>query len=117
MTMETSQHATALIGSTRHWKRASISDQAGSEMTSRIFGVVKTAFQKLAKGDTVLRYCVNAFTVPNQKTLVIYRHRSQIMYALFGRQGTNSLAIMRYNTFSKKVVFIFVGHSYNQVMV
>ena len=29
----------------------------GSEMTSRIFGVGKTAFQKLAKGDPVLQSC------------------------------------------------------------
>ena len=34
----------------------------GSEMTSWIFVVGKTAFQKLAKGDPVLQSCVNAFT-------------------------------------------------------
>ena len=53
------------------------------------------------------------------------------MAILFGSQDTNSLAIMRYNTFSKKVVsassfvtterllpnFIFLGHTYNQVTV
>ena len=44
---------------------------SGSEMTSRIFGVGKTAFQKLAKGDPVLQYCVYAFTFPNQTALVI----------------------------------------------
>ena len=41
---------------------------SGSEMTSRIFGVGKAAFQKLAKGDPVLQSCVN---VPKQTTLVI----------------------------------------------
>ena len=75
-----------------------------SEMTSRIFGVGKTAFQKLAKGDPVLRFCVNAFPVPSQITLVIYRHRSQVIGGLFGRQGTHSPATMRYSTFRKKVV-------------
>ena len=40
-------------------------------MTSRIFGVGKTAFQKLAKGDPVLQSFVNAFTAPNETTLVI----------------------------------------------
>ena len=44
---------------------------SGSKMTSRIFGDGKTAFQRLAEGDPVLRSCVNAFTVPNQTTLVI----------------------------------------------
>ena len=75
---------------------------SGSEMTSRIFGVGKTAFQKLAKGDPVLQSCANAFTVPKQRTLVI--GSSQVNAILFDSQDTNSLAIMRYNTFSKKVV-------------
>ena len=44
----------------------------GSDTTSRIFGVgKKTAFQKLAKGDPLIRSCAVAFTIPNQTTEVI----------------------------------------------
>ena len=77
----------------------------GSDTTSRIFGVgKKTAFQKLVKGDPVLRSCANAFTIPNQTTEVIDDLGCQVMAVLFGGQCTDSLATMRYNTFSKKVV-------------
>ena len=77
----------------------------GSDRTSRIFGVgKKTAFQYLAKGDPVLRSCAIAFTIPNQKTEVIDNLGCQAMAVLFGGNGTDSLATMRYNIFSKKVV-------------
>ena len=77
----------------------------GSDRTSRIFGVgKKTAFQKLAKGDPVLRSCAIAFTIPNQRTEVIDNLGCQAMAVLFGGNDTDSLATMRYNIFSKKVV-------------
>ena len=77
----------------------------GSDTTSRIFGVgKKTAFQYLAKGDPVLRSCVIAYTIPNQTTEVIDNLGCQAMDVLFGGNGTDSLATMRYNIFSKKVV-------------
>ena len=77
----------------------------GSDTTSRIFGVgKKTAFQYLAKGDPVLRSCVIAFTIPNQTTELIDNLGCQAMAVLFGGKGTYSLATMRYNIFSKKVV-------------
>ena len=77
----------------------------GSDATSRIFGVgKKTAFQKLAKGDHVLRSCAIAFTIPNQRTEVIDNLGCQAMAVLFGGNVTDSLATMRYNIFIKKVV-------------
>ena len=77
----------------------------GSGTTSRIFDVgKKTAFQKVAKGDPLIRSCSIAFTIPNQTTEVIDNLGCQVMAVLFGGKGTYSLATMRYNTFSKKVV-------------
>ena len=68
----------------------------GSETTSRIFGVGKnTAFQKLAKGDPLIRSCAIAFTMPNQRTEVIDNLGCQVMAFLFGGKGTDSLATMR----------------------
>ena len=70
----------------------------GSDTTSRIFGVgKKTAFHYLAKGDPVLRSCVIAFTIPNQTTELIDNLGCQAMAVLFGGNGTDSLATMRYN--------------------
>ena len=47
----------------------SIHAMTGSETTSRIFGVGnKIAFQKLAKGDPLIRSCAIAFIIPNQTT-------------------------------------------------
>ena len=77
----------------------------GSDTTSRIFGVgKKTAFQKLAKGDPLIRSCDIAFTIPNQTTEVIDNLGCQVMAVLFGGKSTDALATMRYNTFSKKGV-------------
>ena len=77
----------------------------GSDRTSRIFGVgKKTAFQYLAKGDPLLRSCAIAFTIPSQRTEVIDNLGCQVMAVLFGGNGTDSLATMRYNIFSRKVV-------------
>ncbi len=77
----------------------------GCDTTSRIFTVgKKAAFQKLVKGDPVLQVCAGAFTVPNQTTDVIDDLGCQAMVILFGGRSTDSLAITRFNTFSKKVV-------------
>ena len=74
----------------------------GSDKTSRIFGVgKKTAFQKLAIGDPLIGSCAIAFTTPNQTTDVIDNLECQAIAVLFGGKGTDSLATMRYNTFSK----------------
>ena len=79
----------------------SIHAMTGSDTTSRIFGVdKKIAVQKLAKGDPVLRSCAIAFTIPNQITELIDNLGCQAMAVLFGGKGTDSLATMRYNTFS-----------------
>ena len=76
-----------------------------SDTTSQIFGVgKKTAFQKLAKEDPPIRSCAIAFIIPNQTTAVIDDLWCQVMAVIFGGKGTDSLATMRYNTFSKKVV-------------
>ncbi|KAJ8348578.1 hypothetical protein SKAU_G00271670 [Synaphobranchus kaupii] len=77
----------------------------GCDTTSRIFGIgKKTAFQKFVKGDPVLQSFANAFTVPNQTPEVIDDLGSQVMAVLFGGKCTDSLATMRYNIFSKRVV-------------
>ena len=77
----------------------------GSDTTSRMFGVgKKTAFHKLAKGDPLIQSCAIAFTIQNQTTEVIDNLRCHVMAVLFGGKGTDSLATIRYNTFSKKVV-------------
>ena len=77
----------------------------GCDTTSRIFGVgKKTVFHKLVNGDPVLRAFGNAFTVPNQTTEVINDLGCQAMAVLFGGKCIDSLATMRYNIFSKKVV-------------
>ena len=77
----------------------------GSDTKSRVFGVgKKTAFQKLAKGDHLIRSCAIAFTIPNQTTEVIDNLGCQVMAVLYGGNGTDSFATMRYNTFSKKFV-------------
>ena len=75
----------------------------GSEMTSRIFGVSKSAFQKLAKGDPDFNL-VSTHSPSRTRQPWLYSHMSQVMAILFGRQGTHSLETRRYSTFSKKVV-------------
>ena len=77
----------------------------GCDTTSRIFTVGKNAvFQKLVKGDPILQDCAGAFTVRKQTTDVIDDLGCQAMVILFGGKSTDSLAITRLNTFSKKVV-------------
>ena len=74
----------------------------GCDTTSRIFRVgKKTAFQKLVKGDPVLRSCANALIVPNQTTEVTDDLGCQVMAVLFGGKCTDSLAAMQYNIFTK----------------
>ena len=68
---------------------------------SWIFGVgKKIAFQKVAKGDPLIRSCAISFTILNQTTEVIDNLGCKVMAVLFGGKGTDS----RYNTCSKKVV-------------
>ena len=77
----------------------------GFDMTSRIFGVgKKTAFQKLAKGDPLIRSCAIAFTIPNQTTEVINNLGCQVIAVDSGAKDTDSVATMRYNRCSKKIV-------------
>ena len=65
----------------------------------------KTAFHKLLlKGDAVLRSCANPSILSNQTMAVINDLRCRAMAMLFGGNGTDSLATMQYNTFSRKVV-------------
>src|SRR3989442_7995304 len=77
----------------------------GCYTTSRIFGIgKKAAFDMLLKGDPVLQSCANAFTIPNQTTELIEDLGYHAMAVFFGGRCTDSLAKMRYNNFSKKVV-------------
>ena len=55
----------------------------GCDTTFRIVGVGKeSAFHKLVKGDTILQYSANAFSVPHQPTEVIDLG-CQVMAVLF----------------------------------
>src|SRR2546425_8833350 len=75
------------------------------DTTPRIFGVgKKAAFDMLLKGGPVLQSCANAFTVPNQTTKLIEDLGCQAMDVFFGGRCTDSIAKMRYNNFSNKVV-------------
>jgi 5'-3' exonuclease len=77
----------------------------GCDTTSRVFGIgKKSAFQKLVKGDPTLKSCANTFLVPSQKGDVIEDIGSQAMAVMFGGKCTDSLALVRYNMFTKKVV-------------
>ena len=70
-----------------------------------IFGIgKKTAFQMFMKGDPVLRYFVNAFTLPNKPKEEVDYLRSQVMSVVFGGRSTDSLTTLRYNIFNKRVV-------------
>ena len=77
----------------------------GCDSTSRIFGVgKKTVFQKLVRGDATLKACANAFVQPKQTAAVIEGKGCQAMAVIYGGKTTDSLASLRYRTFSKKVV-------------
>ena len=77
----------------------------GCDSTSRIFGVGKrAAFQKLAKGNSVLKSCADQFLSPNQEKKVIEHIGSKVMAVLFGGKGEESLTSLRHITLSKKIV-------------
>jgi len=77
----------------------------GCDLTAQIISVgKKTAFQKLLKGDSVLRSCANTSSLLNQTMAVIDDLKCHAMAVLFGGNGTDSLATMRYNTLSRTVV-------------
>jgi len=71
----------------------------GCDTTSLIFGVGKECFP-----DPVLQSWANAFTIPNQTTLLIEDLGCQVMSFLFGGKHSDSLETMRYNIFLKTVV-------------
>lgn len=48
--------------------------------------------------------CINVFLLPNQARNVIEDHGTKAMAELFGGKSTDSLASLRYNLFSKKIV-------------
>ena len=77
----------------------------GCDTTSRIFSVgKKSVFQKLMKGDPVVKSCANAFTVPHQTTEVMDELECQVMAVIFGGKCTDSLAALRCKILSKKVL-------------
>lgn len=76
----------------------------GCDTTSRIFGVgKKSVFQRLVK-DSTMQSTANAFLLQNQTKEVIENLGCQVMVIIFGGKGTDSLASLRYNIFTKKVV-------------
>ncbi|KAK3880070.1 hypothetical protein Pcinc_015409 [Petrolisthes cinctipes] len=77
----------------------------GCDTTSRIFSVGKqTAFQKLVNGESTIQSCANVFLLPHQARNVIEDHGTKAMAVLFGGKSSDSLASLRYNLFSKKIV-------------
>ncbi len=77
----------------------------GCDTTSHIFSVGKqTAFQKLANGESTIQSCANVFLLPHQARNVIEDHGTKAMAVLFGGKSTDSLASLRYNLFSKKII-------------
>jgi len=76
----------------------------GCDTTSRIFGIgKKSAFQKLVKGDPVIASSAKAFIDQNQSQQVIEDLGSKAMAVMFGGNGMDLLASMRYNIFVKKI--------------
>ncbi len=79
----------------------------GYDTTSRIFSVgKKSAFQKLVNGESTIKTCMNVFLLPNQEKNVIEDLGSKAMAVMFGGKNTNSLAALRYNLLSKKIVSV-----------
>ena len=77
----------------------------GCDTTSHIFSVGKqTALKKLVNGESTIQSCANVFLLPYQTRNVIEDHGTKAMAVLFGRKSTNSLASLRYNLSSKKIV-------------
>ena len=77
----------------------------GCDTTSRIYNVgKKSAFQKLANGELTIQTCANAFLLPNQTKNVIEDLGSKVMAVMFGGKSTDSLASLRYNLFSKRII-------------
>uniref|UniRef100_A0A8C4Q7P4 HTH OST-type domain-containing protein n=1 Tax=Eptatretus burgeri TaxID=7764 RepID=A0A8C4Q7P4_EPTBU len=76
----------------------------GCDTTSCIFRVgKKSAFQKLANGESTIQTCANAFLLPKQANNVIEDHGSKAMAVMFGGKSTDSLASLRYNLLMKIV--------------
>lgn len=84
----------------------------GCDTTSRIFSVGKhTAFQKLVDGEATIQSCANVFLHPHQDRKAIEDHGTRAMAVLFGGKSADSLASLRYNFFTKKLITAkaFVG--------
>lgn len=76
----------------------------GCDSTSRVFGIGKrTAFQKLAKGESTIKTCAKTFIVPNQPRDTVVENGTNAMVELFGGNSCDSLAKLRYNLFVKKL--------------
>jgi len=66
---------------------------SGCDTTSRMFGVgKKSAFHKLVKEDTILRYSANTFATLHQPREVIDDLGCQVMAVVLGGKSTESLA-------------------------
>lgn len=73
--------------------------------TSGIFSVgKKSAFQKLANGESSTQTCANACLLPNQANNVIEDLGSKSMVVMSGGKSIDSLASLRYDFFIKKIV-------------
>ena len=76
----------------------------GCDSTSRIFGIgKKAAFQKLVKGQPIIKECANCFILPNQTDHIIKDLGNKAMTVMFGNDGSSNLETLRYNTFVKKI--------------
>jgi hypothetical protein len=76
----------------------------GCDTTSRIFGVgKKSVFQKVIKGDSVLRTCSKIFCAPNIDQVTVESAGCKAMISLFNGTKSESLAALRYSYLCKKV--------------
>lgn len=61
-------------------------------------------FQKRVNGESTIQSCANVFLLPHQARDFIEDHGTKAMAVLFGGKSTDSLASLRYNLFSKKII-------------
>ena len=77
----------------------------GCDSTSRVYGTgKKSAFQKLVKGDVVLKSCAEEFCLKDKTHAEIENLGTQVMITMFGGENASSLAALRYDMFTKRVV-------------
>ena len=77
----------------------------GCDSTSRIYGVgKKSVFNRLVKGEEVIKSCASAFTYPNKNGNDISELGKDMMVDIFGGKSKDTLSSLRHSMFIRKVV-------------